>query len=140
MNPMVYQPLIQLLHNPVNLDYATQALALKNLFVNQGFYNLFLATGDRGPVPQRKRPGSRRLQPDPAALFCRYGCRYRAGPEYQGLYPGADPGRVGRFYLLKSMALLQKGSTDFLKRCMRRWIFVAKRDTRKPLVIPSSDH
>lgn len=43
MNPLVYQTLITLLNNPVSLDDATQATTLKNLFVNQGFYNLFLA-------------------------------------------------------------------------------------------------
>lgn len=41
--PTVNQPLITLLNNPVSLDFPTQAATLKNLFVNQGFYNLFLS-------------------------------------------------------------------------------------------------
>lgn len=45
MQPAVYGPLIKLLNNPVSMNYGTQALVLKNLFVNQGFYNLFLAIG-----------------------------------------------------------------------------------------------
>lgn len=40
--PEVHAPLIELLNNPVNSDTWTQALTLKNLFINQGFYNLFL--------------------------------------------------------------------------------------------------
>lgn len=42
MWPEVYTPLIVLLNNPVSTDIYTQALTLKNLFINQGFYNLFL--------------------------------------------------------------------------------------------------
>lgn len=41
--PIVNQPLITLLNNPVSIDFRTQAATLKNLFVNQGFYNLFLS-------------------------------------------------------------------------------------------------
>ena len=43
MNPLVYNILLNFLNNPVKLDYPTQAIVLKNLFINQGFYNLFLA-------------------------------------------------------------------------------------------------
>ncbi|MEO6282929.1 MAG: DUF1304 family protein [Dyadobacter sp.] len=42
MQPAVYSPLIVLLDNPVSSPYPLQALVLKNLFINQGFYNLFL--------------------------------------------------------------------------------------------------
>lgn len=43
LNPLVYNVLLVFLDNPVKLDYPTQAIVLKNLFINQGFYNLFLA-------------------------------------------------------------------------------------------------
>jgi putative membrane protein len=43
MQPLVYSILLVFLDNHVALDFPTQALTLKNLFVNQGFYNLFLA-------------------------------------------------------------------------------------------------
>ncbi|WP_158879674.1 DUF1304 family protein [Rhodanobacter sp. L36] len=43
MNPVVYSILLKFLDNPVAIDYATQALTLKALFVNQGFYNFFLS-------------------------------------------------------------------------------------------------
>lgn len=42
MWPEVHTPLIVLLNNPVTTDIYTQALTLKNIFINQGFYNLFL--------------------------------------------------------------------------------------------------
>lgn len=42
MNPTVHNPLLVFLDNPVTLKYDVQALVLKNLFINQGFYNLFL--------------------------------------------------------------------------------------------------
>lgn len=42
MNPNVHNPLLDFLNNPVTLKYEVQAVVLKNLFVNQGFYNLFL--------------------------------------------------------------------------------------------------
>lgn len=42
MLPQVHTLLIGLLNNPVTTDIYTQALTLKNLFINQGFYNLFL--------------------------------------------------------------------------------------------------
>lgn len=45
MQPQVYTLLIGFLNNPVSLDTHTQALVLKNLFINQGFYNLFLVLG-----------------------------------------------------------------------------------------------
>lgn len=45
MNPIVYHQLLNLLNNPVGSGYELQALTLKKLFVNQGFYNLFLAFG-----------------------------------------------------------------------------------------------
>jgi len=45
MNPLVYNILLSFLNNPVTLDYPTQAITLRNLFVNQGYYNLFLALG-----------------------------------------------------------------------------------------------
>ena len=42
MRPAVYTILITLLNNPVKLEYPLQALVLRNLFINQGFYNFFL--------------------------------------------------------------------------------------------------
>ena len=42
MMPAVHTTLIELLNNPVHSDVHVQALTLKNLFINQGFYNLFL--------------------------------------------------------------------------------------------------
>jgi|GEM_PF-1063629 len=42
MLPEVNTILIGLLDNPVTSDVHLQALTLKNLFINQGFYNLFL--------------------------------------------------------------------------------------------------
>lgn len=45
MRPEVYTILIDFLNNPVKLDYPTQAITLRNLFINQGFYNLFLTCG-----------------------------------------------------------------------------------------------
>lgn len=42
MWPEVHTPLIELLNNPVTSNTFTQALTLKNLFTNQGFYNFFL--------------------------------------------------------------------------------------------------
>ena len=42
MMPAVHNILLDLLNNPVTTDYPTQALTLRNLFINQGFYNLFL--------------------------------------------------------------------------------------------------
>ncbi|SDK00220.1 putative membrane protein [Flavobacterium noncentrifugens] len=43
MQPEVYNRLLYFIENPVALDYPLQALVLKKLFINQGFYNLFLA-------------------------------------------------------------------------------------------------
>ncbi|MTH15859.1 DUF1304 family protein [Flavobacterium sp. LC2016-01] len=40
--PEVHTPLIALLNNPVSSETWVQALTLKNLFINQGFYNFFL--------------------------------------------------------------------------------------------------
>jgi putative membrane protein len=48
MQPAVYTPLIKLLDNPVSTAYPLQALVLKNLFINQGFYNLFVAGAGLG--------------------------------------------------------------------------------------------
>jgi putative membrane protein len=45
MQPQVHTILISLLDNPVSATVSTQALTLKNLFINQGFYNLFLVVG-----------------------------------------------------------------------------------------------
>jgi len=42
MQPEVHTILIGLLDNPVVSNNQLQALTLKNLFINQGFYNLFL--------------------------------------------------------------------------------------------------
>ena len=42
MRPEVHVILIDLLNNPVASGHDLQALTLKNLFVNQGYYNLFL--------------------------------------------------------------------------------------------------
>lgn len=43
MQPFVYSILLGFLDNPVSIDYSIQALTLKKLFINQGFYNLFLS-------------------------------------------------------------------------------------------------
>jgi len=43
MQPQVYNRLLYFVENPVALDFPVQALVLKKLFINQGFYNLFLA-------------------------------------------------------------------------------------------------
>jgi putative membrane protein len=43
MKPAVHIILLKLLHNPVEINYVVQALTLKRLFINQGFYNLFIA-------------------------------------------------------------------------------------------------
>ncbi|MDH6250407.1 putative membrane protein [Chryseobacterium sp. H1D6B] len=46
MEPFVYTILLAMFDNPpASLDYSMHALVLKKLFVNQGFYNLFLACG-----------------------------------------------------------------------------------------------
>ena len=45
MEPMVYDILLNFLNNPVSLEYPVQAVVLKRLFINQGFYNLFLSIG-----------------------------------------------------------------------------------------------
>ncbi|WP_221392750.1 DUF1304 family protein [Dyadobacter sp. NIV53] len=42
MVPEIHNILLGFLNNPVSLEYPVQALVLKNLFINQGFYNLFL--------------------------------------------------------------------------------------------------
>lgn len=43
MQPRVHDILLYFLDNPVSIDYSLQALTLQKLFINQGFYNLFLA-------------------------------------------------------------------------------------------------
>ena len=43
MKPEVNQILLGFLNNPVNISYPLQALTLKSLFINQGFYNLFIS-------------------------------------------------------------------------------------------------
>lgn len=43
MEPVVHDILLGFLDNPVTSSYPTQALTLKILFINQGFYNLFIA-------------------------------------------------------------------------------------------------
>lgn len=45
MQPFVYNILIELLDTKTAVDYPTQAQVLKSLFINQGFYNLFLVVG-----------------------------------------------------------------------------------------------
>jgi len=55
MNPLVNNLLIDLLNNPVSTDHPTQALVLKNLFINQGFYNLFLVIGGVAGLYQLKK-------------------------------------------------------------------------------------
>ncbi len=55
MNPLIYNLLIDLLNNPVSTDHPTQALVLKNLFINQGFYNLFLVIGGLVGLYQLKK-------------------------------------------------------------------------------------
>lgn len=46
MQPFVYNLLLKWLNNPTsNLGNELQALVLKKLFINQGFYNLFFAIG-----------------------------------------------------------------------------------------------
>ena len=42
MQPFVYNILLDFLNNPVDLAHPVQAITLRNLFINQGFYNLFL--------------------------------------------------------------------------------------------------
>jgi putative membrane protein len=43
MRPAVHEPVLKPLAGTVAVDLHDQALILKTLFVNQGFYNLFLA-------------------------------------------------------------------------------------------------
>lgn len=46
MKPLVYTILLDMFNNPpADLSYSIHALVLKKLFINQGFYNLFLALG-----------------------------------------------------------------------------------------------
>lgn len=45
MQPSVYTALVALLDNPVDTPASVQALTLRNLFINQGFYNLMLVVG-----------------------------------------------------------------------------------------------
>lgn len=46
MQPLIYNILLDMFNNPpASLDYSMHALVLKKLFINQGFYNLFLALG-----------------------------------------------------------------------------------------------
>jgi putative membrane protein len=45
MQPLVYERALSKLSGASTLDLHQQALVLKPLFVNQGFYNLFLAGG-----------------------------------------------------------------------------------------------
>lgn len=46
MQPLVYDILLTMFNNPPSsLPYSMHALVLKKLFINQGFYNLFLAVG-----------------------------------------------------------------------------------------------
>jgi putative membrane protein len=46
MQPFVYNILLEMFNNPPKtLDFSMHALVLKKLFINQGFYNLFLAFG-----------------------------------------------------------------------------------------------
>ncbi|WP_162996267.1 DUF1304 family protein [Mucilaginibacter celer] len=42
MQPLVNEPLLLLLNNPVSSSFELQAVTLRNLFINQGFYNLFI--------------------------------------------------------------------------------------------------
>ena len=42
MVPEVYHILLDFLNNPVRTEYPIQAITLKGLFINQGFYNLFI--------------------------------------------------------------------------------------------------
>lgn len=48
MRPEVHTILIDLLNNPVGSGIPLQALTLKNLFINQGCYNLFLVCAGIG--------------------------------------------------------------------------------------------
>jgi putative membrane protein len=45
MNPSVHEFILQKLDAPAGVGIHEQALILKTLFVNQGFYNLFVALG-----------------------------------------------------------------------------------------------
>ena len=45
MNPAIYEFSIQRINAGVDVSLQDQALILKTVFVNQGFYNLFLAFG-----------------------------------------------------------------------------------------------
>ena len=42
MQPLVYNILLGYLDNKVSSAFALQAMTLKNLFINQGFYNFFI--------------------------------------------------------------------------------------------------
>ncbi len=55
MMPLIYNILVPLLDNPVDLPVPVQAITLRNLFVNQGFYNLFIACGGIYGLLQVKR-------------------------------------------------------------------------------------
>ena len=45
IQPFVHEPILEKLRLGVNVSQYDQALILKKLFLNQGFYNLFLAFG-----------------------------------------------------------------------------------------------
>ena len=45
MNPAIHEFLLQKLDTPIEASLYEQALILETLFVNQGFYNLFVALG-----------------------------------------------------------------------------------------------
>jgi putative membrane protein len=74
MQPAIYSILLGFLDNPVSSDYPTQALTLRNLFINQGFYNLFLATtGLMGLALTNKEPRAPGFLLILVLCFCGFG-------------------------------------------------------------------
>lgn len=56
MQPFVHNLLLDWFNNPpASLSYDMHALVLKKLFINQGFYNLFIAVGGIAGLYQLKR-------------------------------------------------------------------------------------
>ncbi|AYL94333.1 DUF1304 family protein [Mucilaginibacter celer] len=56
MQPFLNEQLLVLLNNPVGSSFEVQAITLRNLFINQGFYNLFIMlSGVTGSILINKR-------------------------------------------------------------------------------------
>lgn len=45
LKPLIYERVVEKINAPVGVDYYEQAQILEVLFLNQGFYNLFVALG-----------------------------------------------------------------------------------------------